>query len=52
MTEFVLSAMRPRDRKDLDVMVEVAADAAQCWVGEGVTAAADRYNGFAELERD
>lgn len=43
--EHVLSAPSRKVREELDVGVEVAADAVECILGEGLTAAQNRFNG-------
>jgi peptidyl-tRNA hydrolase, PTH1 family len=44
-TEHVLRAPSRRDRADLDVSVEEAADAVECILAEGAVAAQNRFNG-------
>ena len=39
------SRPRKRDRTELDVSIEVAADAVECILTEGVAAAQNRFNG-------
>jgi PTH1 family peptidyl-tRNA hydrolase len=46
MARYVLSSPPPVDRARLEEMVDVAADAAECWIAEGTEAAAGRFNGF------
>jgi peptidyl-tRNA hydrolase, PTH1 family len=43
--DHVLSAPGKRDREELKVSVEVAADAVECILAEGVPAAQNRFNG-------
>jgi PTH1 family peptidyl-tRNA hydrolase len=43
--DHVLNAPSRRDRTELEVSVEVAADAVECILGEGVAAAQNRFNG-------
>lgn len=43
--DHVLTAPSRRDRTELEVSVEVAADAVECILGEGVAAAQNRFNG-------
>ncbi len=48
-TAFVLSSPKPDERKQYDLMVELAADAAEAWLREGTAQAANRYNGLDEF---
>ena len=41
----VLRSPGRRDRKELDVSIEVAADAVECILADGVVAAQNRFNG-------
>jgi peptidyl-tRNA hydrolase, PTH1 family len=43
--DHVLNSPNRRDRTELDVSVEVAADAVECILFEGVAAAQNRFNG-------
>jgi len=43
--DHVLKAPSKRDRTELDVSIEVAADAVECILEEGVSAAQNRFNG-------
>jgi PTH1 family peptidyl-tRNA hydrolase len=43
--DHVLSGPSKRDREELDVSVQVAADAVECILAEGVSAAQNRFNG-------
>jgi len=43
--DHVLSSPSRRDRTELDVSIEVAADAVECILVEGVAAAQNRFNG-------
>ncbi len=43
--DHVLNSLSKRDRTELDVSVEVAADAVECILFEGVAAAQNRFNG-------
>jgi PTH1 family peptidyl-tRNA hydrolase len=43
--DHVLAAPSRRDRTELGVSIEVAADAVECILGEGVAAAQNRFNG-------
>lgn len=44
-TEHVLSKFDARDRDDVDDAITRAADAAECWLSDGTTAAMNQYNG-------
>ena len=48
--DYLLSGVDPTDRARLGTMVEVAADAAECWLREGSDVAANRFNGYREEE--
>ncbi len=41
---FVLGPFRPEERGEADAMIERAADAAQCWIRDGLEEAMNRYN--------
>jgi PTH1 family peptidyl-tRNA hydrolase len=43
--DHVLKSPSKRDRTELDVSIEVAADAVECILAEGVVAAQNRFNG-------
>jgi peptidyl-tRNA hydrolase, PTH1 family len=43
--DHVLNSPNKRDRTELDVSIEVAADAVECILFEGVAAAQNRFNG-------
>ena len=43
--DHVLKAPSRKDRAELDVSIEVAADAVECILDQGVTAAQNRFNG-------
>lgn len=43
--DFLLSAPRGDERVELDDAITRAADAAQCWLAEGIDAAMNQYNG-------
>ena len=43
--DHVLSGPGKREREELDVMVQIAADAVECILAEGVTGAQNRFNG-------
>jgi len=43
--DHVLNSLNKRDRTELDVSIEVAADAVECILFEGVAAAQNRFNG-------
>lgn len=45
---FVLGSLKPAERDKLDHMVQIAADAVECWAGEGLEATANRFNGLRE----
>lgn len=45
LAEYVLSKLPPLERKQLEEMILVAADAAEAWVREGSGPVADRFNG-------
>lgn len=42
--DFLLSAPRGDERAELDAAIARAADAARCWIAEGVEVAMNRYN--------
>jgi PTH1 family peptidyl-tRNA hydrolase len=42
--DHVLNKFSKRDRQDVDVTIEQAADAVECIVTDGVDAAMNRYN--------
>lgn len=48
-TAYVLSSPKPEERQQFDLMVELAADAAELWLREGTANAANRYNGLNEF---
>lgn len=48
-TAFVLSSPKPEERAQYDLMVRLAADAADAWLREGTVQAANRYNGLNEF---
>lgn len=48
-TAFVLSSPKPDERAQYDLMVRLAADAAEAWLREGTAQAANRYNGLNEF---
>ena len=43
--DHVLRAPSRRDRSELDVSIEIAADAIECILSEGLSAAQNRFNG-------
>lgn len=45
LAEYVLSKLPPLERGQLQEMIPVAADAVECWIREGASPTADRYNG-------
>jgi PTH1 family peptidyl-tRNA hydrolase len=47
---YVLSKLPPAERRQLAEMVDVAADAAECWLREGAVAAADTFNGLRRFQ--
>jgi peptidyl-tRNA hydrolase, PTH1 family len=46
--DFVLSTFRPDERPVVAEALERAADAAQCWITQGLTEAMNRFNGVPE----
>jgi PTH1 family peptidyl-tRNA hydrolase len=42
--EYVLSRFTPQEQEIIAAAVRTAADAAQCWIEEGITAAMNRFN--------
>lgn len=44
LPRYVLGKLPPQQRGQLDEMIEAAADALECWLGEGLTGAMDRFN--------
>jgi PTH1 family peptidyl-tRNA hydrolase len=50
--DYVLSPFGPQEREPIEAAVQVAAQAAECWLTEGPDAAMNRYNsgGDAKLE--
>jgi len=42
--DFVLAKFSKREQTEMDLAVQLAADAAECWVREGIAAAMNRYN--------
>lgn len=47
MVRYVLSRPRPEDARRLDSMIEVAADAVECWLRQGLAFATNKFNGYA-----
>ncbi len=43
-TDYVLSRFSPDERETIDQTVTTAADAVECWLGEGIDAAMNRFN--------
>ncbi len=55
LVQYVLAKLPPEERRRLDQMLDLAADAAQHWAAQGAAATADRFNGlkpFAEQPGD
>ncbi|HOE97817.1 MAG TPA: aminoacyl-tRNA hydrolase [Candidatus Sumerlaeota bacterium] len=46
LVAFVLRKLPPLEREQLAEMAELAADAAELWLREGTTAAAEKFNGL------
>jgi PTH1 family peptidyl-tRNA hydrolase len=46
--DFVLSPFRAEERPAVDRMIEEAADAAECWLRDGLQEAMNRFNGPAQ----
>ncbi|MPZ14846.1 MAG: aminoacyl-tRNA hydrolase [Chloroflexi bacterium] len=44
--DFVLTRFRPEEQRVADEVIQVAADAAECWIEEGPAAAISRFNGW------
>ncbi|MBN8629185.1 MAG: aminoacyl-tRNA hydrolase, partial [Planctomycetes bacterium] len=42
--DFVLAKFSKREQSEMDLAVQLAADAAECWVREGIAAAMNRHN--------
>lgn len=51
LVQFVLSRLPPLERKQLAEMVDLAADAAETWLGEGSAATAEKFNGLRRFEQ-
>lgn len=49
--DFVLSGFSSAERRELGLLLERAADAVECLVGEGLAAAQNRFNAAAPLPR-
>ena len=44
LRDHVLETFGPEERETVEAAVESAADAVECWVGDGIVAAMNRYN--------
>ena len=44
LRDHVLETFGPEEREPVEAAVESAADAVECWVGDGIVAAMNRYN--------
>lgn len=52
LVQYVLAKLPPEERRRLDKMLDLAADAAEHWAAQGAVAAADRFNGMKPFEAD
>jgi PTH1 family peptidyl-tRNA hydrolase len=50
LADYVLKKQPPAVRRQLAEMAGIAADAAEGWLREGLTATADRYNGLRRFD--
>ncbi|MCE5229072.1 aminoacyl-tRNA hydrolase [bacterium] len=46
LVQYVLAKLPPEERRRLDTMLDLAADAVEHWVANGTVSTADRYNGM------
>jgi peptidyl-tRNA hydrolase len=46
----VLETFGPEERETVEAAIESAADAVECWVGDGIVAAMNRYNNRVQKE--
>jgi PTH1 family peptidyl-tRNA hydrolase len=44
LRDHVLETFGPEERETVEAAIESAADAVECWVGDGIVAAMNRYN--------
>lgn len=51
-TAWVLSRFDPREQEVFAAAIETAADAAECWLSQGVAAAMNKYNQPPQARRD
>lgn len=51
LVAFVLQRLPPEQRRELEQMTELAADAVEMWVADGTARTAERYNGLQPLGR-
>ena len=53
MSDYVLSKFAPDERETMELTVQTAADAVECWIQDGIDAAMTRFNAGTEPpERD
>lgn len=52
LVQYVLAKLPPEERRRLDKMLDLAADAVEHWAAQGSVAAADRFNGIKPFEAD